>query len=370
MSPPPGFLFVTCQIGAETAVKRELSRDWPDFRFAYSRGGFLTFKLPADHKLPANLDLNSVFARGHGFSLGRVSGEDLDSLARDAWRLYGDRPICRLHVWERDAKAGRQEDVDPLNTPAVVDMRARLRLHCPQPQQLAPDEPGTMSEGQWGEFALDCVLVQPGEWWVGFHRVKSASSRWPGGIIPLTLPKHAVSRAWLKMEEAIRWSELPIRPGAVCLDLGAAPGGTSQVLLERGMNVLGLDPAVMDPAVLEHPNFTHLRARSTQVGRREFRKVRWLMADMNVAPRYTLEAVESIVTHAQVNVRGLLLNLKLSDWKMADHVPEYLDRVRSWGYNVVRARQLRFNGQEICVSALMKPFVKKGARRPGKRPRP
>ena len=63
--------------------------------------------------------------------------------------------------------------------------------------------------------------------------------------------------------------------------------------------------------MLEHPHFTHIRRRSTQVRRREFRKIRWLTADMNVAPDYTLDAVEAIVTHPQINIRGLLLTLKL-----------------------------------------------------------
>jgi 23S rRNA (cytidine2498-2'-O)-methyltransferase len=103
-----------------------------------------------------------------------------------------------------------------------------------------------------------------------------------------------------------------------------------------------------------------LRKRTTHVRRREFRKARWLTADMNVAPQYTLDAVESIVTHAEVNIRGMILTLKLFEWELADHVPEYLDRIRSWGYNLVQARQLVHNRQEICVAALQKPFRRKG----------
>ena len=154
--------------------------------------------------------------------------------------------------------------------------------------------------------------------------------------MPLTLPAGAVSRAWLKMEEALRWSQLPIPRGARVTEIGSAPGGASQALLARGFYVLGIDPAAMAPVVLEHPRFTHLRRRSTQVRRREFGKIRWLTADMNVAPSYTLEAVEAIVTHPRVSIRGLLLTLKLSAADADEHLPEYLDRVRSWGYNLVR----------------------------------
>ena len=39
------------------------------------------------------------------------------------------------------------------------------------------------------------------------------------------------------------------------------------------------------------------------------------------------------------------------DWSLATHVPEYLDRIRTWGFANVRARQLHHNRQEICVAA-------------------
>jgi 23S rRNA (cytidine2498-2'-O)-methyltransferase len=55
----------------------------------------------------------------------------------------------------------------------------------------------------------------------------------------------------------------------------------------------------------------------------------------------------------------MLLTLKLTDWSLAAQLPEWINRVRGWGYNVVRARQLVHNRQEICVAALMKPFQRK-----------
>ena len=177
-------------------------------------------------------------------------------------------------------------------------------------------------------------------------------------MLPLELPPDAVSRAWLKMEEALRWSQLPIQRDARVAEIGSAPGGASQSLLARGCWVTGIDPAEMAPEVLGHPRFTHIRRRSTQVRRRDFRKIRWLTADMNVAPSYTLDAVEEIVAHPEIAIRGLLLTLKLPQWDLAEHVPDYLERVRSWGFNIVRARQLQHNRREICLAALKKPFLR------------
>ena len=70
--------------------------------------------------------------------------------------------------------------------------------------------------------------------------------------------------------------------------------------------------------------FKHIRKRNQEVRRREFRKVRWLLADMNVAPSYTLDAVEDIVKHRETSIKGVLLTLKLLEWTLADGIPAYL----------------------------------------------
>jgi 23S rRNA (cytidine2498-2'-O)-methyltransferase len=360
IAPNPQFLFVTCQRGAEGAVKNELARLQPDLRFAYSRPGFLTFKIPPDRRIQPDLALDSVFARAYGFSLGKVSGADLDVAADEVWRIFGERPVRRVHAWARDLALPGYRGYEPAITPEALVAAQAIVRHVPRRGLLAADAGNPNRPAKPGDFVLDCVLVEPDEWWIGTHRAEQSATRWPGGIMPLDMPAAAVSRAWLKMEEALRWSELPIPAGARVVEIGSAPGGSSQALLARGYDVTGVDPAEMHPDVLAHPRFHHLRKRTTHVRRREFRKARWLTADMNVAPQYTLDAVESIVTHAEVNIRGMILTLKLFEWELADHVPEYLDRIRSWGYNLVQARQLVHNRQEICVAALQKPFRRKG----------
>jgi len=354
----PQFLFVTCQDGAESAVKHELARKWPGFRLAYSRPGFLTFKIPADRQLSAGFDPGLVFARSHGVSLGKVTGTDSLAMAEAVWKLYGEGSCQQIHIWARKTDS-------PDN--GIEQTGADQMLQAAQESVLAtcpfPDRPGLDGPAQPGDMVLDCILVDPDLWWVGHHCARRGPSQWPGGMIRLEMPPGTVSRAWLKMEEALRWANLPIPPTARFAELGSAPGGASQALLARGWQVIGVDPAEMAAAVVEHPRFRHIRRRAVQVRRCEFRKIRWLTADMNVAPSYTLSVVEDIVQHPEVNVRGMLLTLKLPQWELADHVSEYLDRVRGWGFNRTAARQLQHNRQEICVAALKQPFYKKGPRR-------
>ena len=74
MSDRPRFSFVTCQVGAQQAVKGELARRWPDFPLAFSRPGFLTFKLPEDHRLPPEFALGGGICAGVGFLAGAGPG--------------------------------------------------------------------------------------------------------------------------------------------------------------------------------------------------------------------------------------------------------------------------------------------------------
>ena len=143
-----------------------------------------------------------------------------------------------------------------------------------------------------------------------------------------------------------------MKKGDLCVEIGSSPGGSCQQLLERGLTVIGIDPAKMDARVVAHPRFTHIRARAADLKRKEFAQVRWLMSDANIAPQDTLNAVEEIVTNRRVNIQGLLLTLKLLDWDMAHEVEAYFERIRGWGYRYVRGRQLAFNRQEVCVVAL------------------
>ncbi len=354
-------MYLCSQVGAEAAVKDEMQRGWPRLRFAYSRPGFLTYKLPDGHGLQADFDLGLVFARCWGFSLGKVQASDTLELARAVWPVYGERPCRRVHVWQRDAHPAGEHDFEPSLTPAAREAHAALLKCCPRAGELAEGANDPTVPARRGEFVLDCAMVEPDEWWIGYHRAWQPASCWAGGIPPLRLPPHAVSRAWLKTEEALRWSGLPIPRDAHVVELGSAPGGSSQALLARGLEVMGIDPGAMHPSVLGEAGFTHLRRRVRQVRRREFRKARWLLADMNVAPNCTLDAVEAILSFPQVSIRGLLLTLKLADWQLAAEVPSYLERIRRWGYNDVRARQLAHNRQEVCVAALMKPFSRYGS---------
>ncbi len=405
MTELPAFVFATCQVGAEQALKHEVAREWPTLRFAFSRPGFLTFKIAPGKKLPDNFDSKLAFARAAGFCLGKASGETRAERATSVWELIDGRPVSAVHVWPRDRSSPGFREYEPGLTAESIEIGEIIREHASgsneiltrasnfqfvtapggtsgysqgsdpkgpplpplteggkrgRPPQGVPLRRGGKAEdrlnsplrtGGLRAMVADVVVVDDGEWWVGYHHVHSVTSSWPGGFCETQLPANAVSRAWLKMHEAVLWSEFVIKAGERCVEVGSAPGGASQFLLSRGLEVIGIDPAAMDPAVVADPHFRHIRKRAKEVPRKEFAGIDWLTSDVNLPPNYTLDAVGAIIKHPGVRPKGMLLTLKLIDWSLAEDIPKCLERIRSWGFRNVRARQLHHNRQEICVAA-------------------
>ncbi|QDT69167.1 putative 23S rRNA ribose 2'-O-ribose methyltransferase [Planctomycetes bacterium MalM25] len=350
------FVYCTCQPGIEAALKAEVAARIPAWKFAFSRPGFVTFKLP---KLasPASFDpLRLTFARAIGLSLGRVEAEEPTPgpLAESLWShesaqaLAAAGPLA-LHVWSRDHAIPGEDGVEPGPTPESLAAVVALRDAAPE---------GALVDHAAGDggakLALDVALVEPKQWWIGAHALRSRTDRWPGGVPKLELPGDAVSRAYLKLQEGLRWSGLPCRKGDYWIEFGCAPGGASQALMDAGMHVVGVDPAEVDPVVTTNPLFEHLRARSNEIGVDEVTDASWIAADINVAPQYTLDSVERLVTHDTMHVRGLLLTLKLLGMNLArpEVVAETIERVRSWGFADVRTRQLAHNRREYCLAAV------------------
>ena len=347
------FVFAAAQAGAERPLKNEVARDQPTLRFAFSRPGFVTFRLPDGAKNPK---LDCVFARTWGYSLGKASATDDALLAREAWQLVATNlpsdaasDLRHLHVWQRDRALPGDEAYDAASAELERAIGAALLEQRPRSGPAIP--PAVNAVAADGELVLDCVLVERHEWWLGWHRAASPETRWPGGVPPIALPERLISRAYFKIAEALEWSELPVKAGDKCVEIGSSPGGSCLALLERGLVVTGIDPAEMDPAVLAHPNFTHLRARAKDVKRSVFRDCRWFVMDANVAPNYALDTLDGLLVQAGVRPKGLVLTLKLTDSKLAENLPAIAERIRAHGYRRVRMRQLAFNRQEVCAVA-------------------
>jgi hypothetical protein len=89
-------------------------------------------------------------------------------------------------------------------------------------------------------------------------------------------------------------------------------------------------------------------------------ELHWVLLDVNLAPQVALITARRLAAHPRPALMGVLLTLKLDDWKAVHHVPRFLKSISSMGMLEVKATQLPSNRMELFVCGL----TKRGLERP------
>ncbi len=396
MSSVAPFVFVVCQQGAEQPIKQSALAD-DQWRLAFSRPGLLTLKRASDDS--ATDWLSGPLVRLSGTGLGSVRSELAHECFEKTWELatksheatdqprasksaeaasapaVGHSPVAEahsspatesnstsqavaletpvgspwdaIHIFERDRTLPGHYSFEPGRSELVASLANEFSKWLEDRGVSLPLNRPALP----GQRVLDVIVSEPNQWFVGHHVVRAVHEQWPGGVPPIVAPPEMISRAYLKIAEALMWSRLPIGSGDRIVEIGSAPGGASQRLLDLGYEVTGIDAAEMDERIVEHPRFEHWRSKAAAVKRRLYRKFKWLVCDANVAPNYTLDIISDIVHCEGNNIQGMILTFKMSSWDQLEHLPEQLDAIRQMGYRRVVARQLAHNRRELCVIA-------------------
>lgn len=386
------YLFVTCQAGMEPLVKSEYLVQVPEARLAFSRRGIVTFKLPDSTSSQVDFEPQSILARTFGTSLAHVNvkpesissqntassdkrwgAKEFSELLQDEERFGASAATMRLvdetvsqvvgtqqgpwdgvHVWVRDGllPATNSSRLPGYEPPTGWQRFVAHLTTALQTQNMIPCQIRCNQNAESGQRILDLCLVEPNQIVVGQHEVRHSFQRWSGGVIPFVpTAVPPISRAYFKIREAVSWAGLNLRPGQTCVEIGSAPGGSCQWLLEQDLKVIGIDPADIDPVIATHPNFTHIRRRGREVRRQDIKKCDWLLSDANLPPNYVLDTIADLVSHPSIKPKGLVLTLKLPNTQLLEHWQVWRDRVASWGFSNIRGRQLIFNRQEVCLVA-------------------
>ena len=135
--------------------------------------------------------------------------------------------------------------------------------------------------GSWALIAPDMLLASP-----------SCSSAFSNGEVRFVEDRTAPSRAYLKLWEAFTLLGLRPRPGELCLDLGASPGGWTWVLQSLGARVLSIDKAALDPRVASLPGVEYRRESAFALDPRQVGPVDWLFSDIACYPKRLLSVVQ------------------------------------------------------------------------------
>lgn len=342
------FAWVTHHVASTRWLKAELAQRAPHLTFAFARPGLTTFRLDGGGAAAPELVVPSSFARAFGLSLGRGQRPD-EVMALLA--PYTGAPL-RLHVFERDVDVPADEQDRALAGTRAAAVEAALRAAAPT--AFLPE-----ARARPGDLVVDVVAPHasaPDEpYLVGVHRHDDHHGPWPGGVAYFAPPPEAPSRAYSKIEEALRWADLEPAPGEIAVEIGSAPGGATLALLQRGLTVYGVDPGEMHPVTRDfvgpHGNrLVHLHKPAAEVARGELpRQYQWLALDVNLAPMVALRYVERFVALAHGGLRGAVLTLKLNDDGIFEALPRLLERVRKLGAPRLRTTQLPSHRSEVAA---------------------
>jgi 23S rRNA (cytidine2498-2'-O)-methyltransferase len=182
-----------------------------------------------------------------------------------------------------------------------------------------------------------------------------AGSAWPMGIVRLRMPHGAPSRSASKLAEAFlvflgAEQDALLKPGMRAVDLGAAPGGWSWHLAQRGLKVTAVDNGALKGDVAIDPRVTHVRADG--LAWRPRTPVDWLTCDIVLQPiRIAMLTAGWIAEGA---ARRAIVNLKLPMKKRYAEVERceaaIRSRLREAGVAAdLRFRQLYHDREEVTL---------------------
>ena len=208
--------------------------------------------------------------------------------------------------------------------------------------------------GEWGA-PLDVqhpeqilsVTLTPTEAFLGLSLARENLSDWAGGEHRFKREPGQISRSEFKLLEALEVFNLQLPADGLALDMGAAPGGWTRILAERGLHVIAVDPAELDPRVEVLPNVIHIRTTVENYlpPRAPFDLI---LNDMRMDARDSARVM--LTTTKFLKPKGFaVMTLKLPEKGMGDVARAAL-KILGSGYSILGARQLFHNRDEVTVA--------------------
>ncbi len=290
-----------------------------------------------------------TFAR-QGFKVGALvhdAGHAANALVKqlNTHLARGPRPWA-LDVWVPD-----HDDTNRFSAQAAkLEEALFAQLSYARPDLAALRVPTARAALDENGFYAQLCLFAKDRGALGVIPARDAPSLAPGGRLRVHFPDAAPSRAAMKLLEAFVWLNREPEPNELCVDLGAAPGGWTWVLLQKRARVIAIDPGDLAPDLRNRKGLEHVRGDAFRFEPPEDDPVDWLFCDMAFRP---LEAAALLGKWARNRwARMLIANIKMPMRKKAENLFRVREILELGGWKSLRTRQLYHDREEITVAAV------------------
>ena len=259
--------------------------------------------------------------------------QDLDALgeiALDAWQLLPLPPRVSLQVWQSGEA----------NLPYRNDQLWRRLASALNDADIEVSRGGA-------NHILSACQVEEGII-LGSNGVANALSDWPGGRVQLAKPKGQISRSEFKLEEITRTNLAELPTSGTALDLGAAPGGWTRILLNRGLDVWAVDTGQLDRRLESKSGLTYIPTLAGPFLAENTQEFDLVVNDMRMEPAVSANVMNSAAKFVTPGGMGVM-SIKLPGESSALMAINDCLRILRREWKIEAVRQLFHNRHEVTA---------------------
>ena len=190
------------------------------------------------------------------------------------------------------------------------------------------------------------ILLCVEKCYMGLGTPEDNISGWSGGMMHYKKGENDISRAKYKLMEAIEVFNIDMGGFHSALDLGAAPGGWSSVLLENNLQVTAVDTGDMDDRLNKYPGFKFIKANAAEL---ELEKDSFdlLTSDVSWNAKNTARTINKASEYLKTGGTAVV-TLKLMGDKVRKTIKEVL-AIYKEVFEVLEVKQLFHNRDEVTL---------------------
>jgi 23S rRNA (cytidine2498-2'-O)-methyltransferase len=252
--------------------------------------------------------------------------------AADAVRQYQSRIAHGQRIAVQVRKGSGDYPYNPMDVKSAVDA-------------VLTDSMGAVPEVKEPEQIIS-ILLWDEKCYIGLGTPDDNISDWSGGMIHYKKSENDISRAKYKLMEAIEVFKIELGGFHSALDLGAAPGGWTSVLLEYGLEVTAVDTGDMDARLSKYPNFKFIKSNASEL---ELEKDSFdlMTSDISWNPKNTARLINNASAYLKSGGTAVV-TLKFMGDKVRKTIKEVL-AIYKEVFEILEVKQLFHNREEVTL---------------------